>query len=55
MVLYEKHSQDSHLHLTTMFCNPVYLRCWAATSTLIPGSWQIEKAEGNQLILTRDS
>ena len=49
-----QHSQDSHLHLTTMFGNPVYLSWWAATSTLIPGSWQIEKAEGNQLILTGD-
>ena len=50
-----QHSHDSHLHLTTMFGNPVYLRWWAATSTLIPGSWQIDKAEGNQLILTGDS
>ena len=49
-----QHSQDSHLHLPTMFGNPVYLRWWAATSTLIPGSWQIEKADGNQLILTGD-
>ena len=50
-----RRSQDSHVHLTAMFGNPVYLRWWAATSTLIPGSWQIDTAEGNQLILTADS
>ena len=50
-----QHSQDSHVHLTAMFGNPVYLRCWAATSTLIPRSWQIDTAEGDQLILTGDS
>ena len=50
-----QHSQDSHVHLTGMFGNQVYLRWWAATSTLIPGSWQIDTAEGNQLTLTGDS
>ena len=50
-----QHSQDSHVHLTAMFGNPVYLGWWAATSTLIPGSWQIDTAEGNGLRLTADS